>query len=56
MGKHTKETIEGVVDGIMEVRELLELKVLPEEEYPLPTFRYEGEIVSSILKELKECI
>lgn len=51
-----KETLETVIAGIMEIREMVEMGELDETSYELPTFRYEPETISQVLKELKECI
>ena len=51
-----KKTLETVIDGIIEIREMVEMGELDEINYELPTFRYEPEIISQVLKEFKECL
>ena len=51
-----KKTILGLIEGLREVREVVELEIVSEEEVPLLTFRDEPEVIGQILKDLKECL
>ena len=51
-----RKTILEAIRSLSEVREMVELEILPEKDYPLLTFREEPEIIGQVLRDLKECL